>query len=262
MTLIILEPPLKGLELRLKEEEFMRGFLLNSMFLASIGVMSNSVAAPVSVSVPVDHIYVPKGFDTNDNTQVIVTGYLPNLCYKSPSSTVSVTENNISIQLNALFEAPANGVCAEAIVPYMEVVSVGVLAEGTYGIKVNEGASAFLEESVSIVQSPSLDINDHIYAAVDYVERKENTRTVILNGYNPSDCFELSEVKFISNDKDTFAVLPIMKKIRSFCPMKMIPFKYEAEVPADLKAETLLLHVRVMSGDSVNSLFDNKQTIE
>ena len=36
-----------------------------------------------NVLVPVDNVYSPKGFDANDNSEVIVSGFLPNLCYKN-----------------------------------------------------------------------------------------------------------------------------------------------------------------------------------
>ena len=40
--------------------------------------------------------------------------------------------------------------------------------------------------------------------------------------------------------------------------MKMVPFSYDMEVPSNLNAAKVLLHVRVMDGKSVNSIFNNK----
>jgi hypothetical protein len=51
-----------------------------------------------------------------------------------------------------------------------------------------------------------------------------------------------------------------MKKIRDFCPMKMTPFSYDIEVPKSLANPKILLHVRSMDGNSINSIFH--QTFE
>ena len=49
-----------------------------------------------------------------------------------------------------------------------------------------------------------------------------------------------------------------MKRVDDFCPMKLVPFAYKAEVPNELMTDKLLLHVRVMDGLSVNSIFINR----
>ena len=53
-----------------------------------------------------------------------------------------------------------------------------------------------------------------------------------------------------------------MKQVRTHCPKKMIPFTYEFEVPQNLEADKVLLHVRVMDGRSVNTFFNNKPLFE
>lgn len=219
---------------------------------------TRTVLTPSVRAIPVDHVFAPDGFDTNDDTQVIVTGYLPNLCYKSPKASQQVLGKTIDVRVQALYDMPPGTMCLQAIVPFMEAVSVGVLDKGTYNIKVNEGTPSSKAEQIKVVESSSSAIDDHVYAAVDFVETFPGSRTIRLKGYNPSDCFELDQIKMVSNKKDTFAVLPILKQVREACPMKMVPFEYEATVPNELDAETLLLHVRVMNGRSVNALFQNR----
>ncbi len=210
---------------------------------------------PVETLIPVEHIYVPKGFDSNDNSEVILSGHLPNLCHKAPKTTITQEGNKIMIEVTALKYHPTNPFCAEVLVPFIEPVSLGVLDKGMYDIVVN-GKSIFRKEAnIFVAESTSPAIDEHVYANVDHVEREEGSRTVKLVGYNPSDCLEFQEVKVASNDKDTYAMLPIMKKVSDFCPMKMTPFKYEVEVPSDLKNDAVLLHVRAMDGKSVNTLF-------
>lgn len=228
---------------------------------AVVGLLSSAIAlasTPVEILIPVEHIYVPKGFDSNDNTEVVVSGYLPNLCHKAPKSVVTVKGSTIDIKIMALKYETSNPFCPEVLVPFVEPVNVGLLNKGLYDIVVN-GESIYKKEAkINIDESTSNAVDDHIYANVDYVEKTEGSRTVTLVGYNPSDCFILDEVNSVSNDVDTLAVLPKMKQISDFCPMKMIPFKYEMEVPSTLKMDKILLHVRAMDGKSVNTLFDNQ----
>lgn len=223
-------------------------------FLAGLGV---NAAEPVLINVPVDHVYAPKGFDSNDDVEVVVSGYLPNLCYKNPRATYTVEGNKIMINLKARRwnGGEKNALCAEAVVPFLESVHVGILDKGVYDIMVNKTAQG----AIIINEATSDAVDENIYANVHYAQRVEGTRTVKLEGYNPSDCFEFDRVEFVNNGKDTYSVLPKMKQVSPFCPMKMVPFTYEMEVPTDLSADKVLLHVRAMDGKSVNALFYNNE---
>jgi hypothetical protein len=226
-----------------------------------------AVAAPITyeANVPVDHVYTPAGFDSNDSAEAVVTGFLPNLCYKAPKSTVSIKDGKISVSVKATKNITGRGMgfCANVIVPYTESINIGILDKGKYKISVNEGSSWEINNQINIAEASSSSIDDAVYANVDEVSRPDDgSRKVILKGYNPSDCFELKEISIIDNGVDTYSVLPKMKQVRAFCPKKMIPFAYEVEVPEKLEADKVLLHVRVMDGRSVNAFFNNKPLTE
>lgn len=215
------------------------------------------------VGVPVDHIYSPAGFDSNDNSEVAVTGYLPNLCYKAPKATVVITEGKVSVTVKATRNNNAMGFCANVKVPYTEFIQLGVLDKGAHDVAVNEATRWQKFSKLFIAEASSNSIDEVIYANVEEVVRAdENGRKVLLKGYNPSDCFELKEIVVKDNGTDTFSILPKMKQIRANCPKKMIPFAYEVEVPENLAADKVLLHVRVMDGRSVNAFFNNKPLVE
>lgn len=228
-------------------------------FISTLILTSGVVLAgtPISTFVPVDHIYSPKGFDTNDNTEIIIAGYLPNLCHKSPMTSFKLKDNTINIKVEALKYDVSNPYCPEMIVPFIETVNVGMLDKGFYDIIVN-GKTVFQKSAgIYVEEEDSNAIDDYVYANVEYIEKSANARQVILKGYNPSDCFILDEIKVVDNKLDTYSILPIMKQISDFCPMKMVPFSYEVNLPKTLKIAKVLLHVRVMDGESVNSLFPN-----
>ena len=122
----------------------------------------------------------------------------------------------------------------------------------------NAAASAETTAEISIGEPKSESVDNYVYANLNYVEKAEKPRAIVLKGENPSDCFEFDRVEFISNGKDVYSVLPIMKQVKQDCPMRLVPFSIETQVPEGLAAKDLLLHVRGMDGRSVNSLFDNR----
>ena len=215
-------------------------------------------SSPVVLApVPVSHVYSPQGFDSNDNVEVVLKGYLPNLCYRSPSALPKVKDQ--SIQIQAVAYRPTGHVeCAQVAIPFLETAQVGVLDKGDYGISVNPGESNSRSSSIHIAEATSSAIDDFVYANISSVERVPGTRTVMLKGTNPVNCFDLDQIKYISNGKDSYSVLPIMKQVSANCETKPVAFNYMWEVPTELSATepAPLLHVRIMNGKSVNEVFN------
>ena len=203
------------------------------------------------VKVPVESVFAPKGFDTNDDSEVIIEGYLPNLCYKSPRVMVVRSQYAVNIQVVALKNTDPSADCAQMRVPFLETASIGVLDRGKYNIFVN---TIGLDE-LEVIESSSSAIDDYIYANVHNIEIDNHKGIARLKGYNPSDCFEFARFEYISNEKNVYSVLPIMKQVSDFCPKKEVPFSYEFEIPKGLKSDRVLLHVRSMNGKSVNKAF-------
>jgi hypothetical protein len=240
----------------------MKAFLtLSSLIVGGILVPQMSQAStPVEVQVPVENVYTPKGFDSNDRAEVVISGYLPNLCHRSPFSKVRKVGKSIQVELSSLYYEPNNPFCAQMIVPFLETVQVGVLEKGDYEVIVNGGTQDKQRSVLTITEAKQNSVDDYVYAGVEYVDKSAADSTVTLKGYNPSDCYAFDEVVSVSNNKDTYAVLPKMKQVYSFCPMKMIPFSYQYRVPKDLEEKKVLLHVRSMNGKSVNSVYDFNQS--
>lgn len=236
----------------------------NLLALLAILPVASFAGFPIQDSaVPVNHVFSPAGFDSNDNVELVVTGYLPNLCYRSPQSTVSVKDGKISVSVKAQKSIAGMGFCANVIVPFIEHIKVGVLDKGRYQIAVNENSSFVKKSIIAIAEASSNSIDEVVYANVDDIVREDDgTRKMLLKGYNPSDCFELKEIVVIDNEIDTYSVLPKMKQVKAHCPKKMIPFTYEFDVPEKLESDKVLLHVRVMDGRSVNTIFNNKPSME
>lgn len=201
------------------------------------------------IPAPVNHVYVPVGFDNNDSVEVVVTGYFTNTCFSRNTVKVEVKDDKINIAVSAIANSERL-FCAEMIVPFKEVVSVGNLQGGDYEINVN----GTLKESLSVKESSSNAIDEHMYADIEGIERKSGNEFV-LKGWRYSNCIELDKVEVVSNGKDTLSVLPVMKQISNFCPMKMMPVSYSVKLDfSSLKVKEPLLHVRTLDGKSFNKI--------
>jgi len=202
-------------------------------------------------------LFVPRGFDSNDTTEVIVYGYLPNTCYLDPTAQAKVLHNShIAISMNAKFYRNAS--CTAMVVPFLISAKIGQIAAGTYSISVNvDEINAMAQPMASIIieKANSNSIDNHIYANVSSIEVDEENKLIHLKGQNPSPCMELKGIKTIYNGSNVLAVLPIMEKKDDICVFQLTSFHYELPMSVLPKVQTILLHVRRMDGTSFNHLY-------
>lgn len=123
-------------------------FLTAMLFFSSV-----AIAQPEVILAPVEHLYVPTGFDSNDSVEVVVTGNFPNTCYSRNKVEVKVRDAIIDIKVTSL--APEGSLitgraCPEMLVPFKEVVGVGNLQGGEYEIRVNADSVTSLGKKLSI----------------------------------------------------------------------------------------------------------------
>lgn len=218
----------------------------------------NAWAQPQIVTAPVDHLYLPEGFDSNDTVEVVVTGKFPNTCFSRNDVQVQVLEDQIDIQVTAVSHEKTFPIsrCPDMAVPFKEVVHIGNLQGGEYAVKVNANSPFSLKDKLTVAEASSNSVDDHIYAAIEWVERKGGNKA-ILHGWRYSNCIDIDKVEMITNKKDTLSILPVMKHLTDFCPMKMMPTRYEVELPLNtMKMKQPLLHVRTMDGKSVNTIIN------
>lgn len=223
------------------------------MAATSFGVANADI--PQETIVHVENAYAPKGFDSNDNTEVVIEGYLPNVCHKSPNTVSRVNGNTIEIKVTALKYNPSNPFCPQMIVPFLRPVSIGVLKAGTYHIVVNKGTQFETHSQIEVHQATAETVDDFLYAHVEFIQSIPGTRKIALHGYQPSDCLKFEEIIYTSNGVDTYSILPKMKQVSQFCPFKRTPFYAEWEVPKEITRDKVLLHVRKIDGQSYNMLY-------
>lgn len=215
-------------------------------------------SGPLSSAIPVEKVYSPRGYDTEDSAELVIEGVLPDSCHKNPKTDVSINGKNIEVNVSALNYGPEDKYCAEVILPFIKTINLGLLEKGQYNVIVNDD-TPFQRNTRFRIQSPRRTPSDgDMYANVEYIERRADTRTIKLLGHNPSDCYILSDIEVVSNGKNTYSVFPIMEKQSDFCPMKMTPFTYDVTIPNTIRKPEVLIHVRTMTGDSINTIFRNR----
>lgn len=226
-------------------------------------IMSSQLLAQTSnVSAPLDHLFIPSGFDNNDNVEVIVTGKFPNPCYTRNDIEVKVQGDTVNIKVTSIIrdDQPV-ALCEDLKVPFSETVRIGSLQAGQYKIKVNNGLKSGLTGTIDVGLSSSSSVDENLYAKVEYVELGFTgglSGDATLIGKSISSCVVFDRVEYISNKSDTISILPIMKKISDDCPEDdsriEIPVKFN---PRTLNAKNIMLYVRSIDGKSIHT-FINK----
>ena len=234
----------------------MRNTLLATALILSSSVMAQS---PSVVEAPVDHLFVPSGFDNNDNVEVVVTGKFPNPCFSRNKVEVEVKDDTVIIDVTSLSKE-SESMCEDLKVPFSETVTIGNLQAGDYKIVVNQGTAYQLNGKLDVAVSSSNSVDDHLYAKIDYVELGFTgglSGDALLVGASVSPCLALDRVEYLSNNQDTLSILPIMKKVGQDCPEKLtklsIPVKFD---PKKIPSEKVLLFVRSIDGKSVHTFIE------
>lgn len=209
---------------------------------------------PIKVPISFGKLYVPVGFDNNDNVQIVGEGMFPNTCYRYATTLVKVDHKAKTIRLNTVaFKYP--GVCLQVMVPFDRVVDVGILKEGEYSIITNNDNQNV--GRVSIHTSKTKEADDFMYAPISqaYFQSKNSVNKVFLTGNLPSSCMKLKEIKS-QIQSDVLVIQPIVE-IDPSVPCVGGQFHFETSVDVGfMKSGRYLLHVRTMNGKSVNNLVD------
>lgn len=226
--------------------------VIASLFVGGAIANADTPGSGDLVNVEAQYVFAPEGFDDNDETVIVLDGYLPSGCYKLTRPEYSVDESTKTINVKPMaryFDTP----CIEALVPYQIEVKVGILAEGMYSVKLNE----VVAENLSIAESTSAGPDDFLYAPIDGASvSKDPSGALIatLEGRFTNSCMTWEELKVQDNGK-TVNILPVMKIEGANCVAGEFPFKRDVAIPTSVVAGRHLLHIRSLNGNAVNHLF-------
>lgn len=231
----------------------MKNLIVLAAFFSLISFNAHA-ESPGRVGVNFNRVYVPEGFDSNDNVQFVGEGLFANSCYRPAQTKVTVDDTTKTITVSpAAYEY--EGLCLQVILPFDRVVDVGILKGGDYTI-LRANSNEELGE-LHVNQATTRSADDFLYAPVEqaYLHQKNGKKTIYLTGQFPMDCMKLQEVKATIN-KDVIVLQPIAAMNEgASCKQGQFPFEASVDVSTASKGR-YLIHVRSMNGKAVNSLVD------
>jgi len=227
---------------------------------------AQSARNPVLIPASVDKVFVPLGFDDNDNAEVIIHGRFPNTCYKTgpASATVDYAQKKILIKASSYLYSGV--MCGQVMVPYIQSIKFGIVNVGDYSIEVEgspQAVTTSLKIAAHVVDTP----DDYLYANVETASldvSTDGTQSLTLTGTNPLPiigCIVLQEIRTNVTPGNVLVTQPISSfENGPICntPEGAMHFSKTIRLPERVHGEGLI-HVRVMDGESFNRLFEMPQ---
>ena len=209
------------------------------------------------VSVDAVDLFVPNGFDSNDEIVVVLDGYLPNSCYRLTRPEIEIDQALRSIKLTQMARR-FPGPCIVPLVPFTNVIHIGTLESGNYQVSTNKG---MLLKNLNVeldTGSGAYGPDDFLYAPVDSVsvaKTADGRFEARINGRFTNDCMEFEDVRVIHKGR-VIELLPILKGTASGnCQATEKPFTKTVRLPDELQVGRNLVHVRSLNGSSINAVF-------
>lgn len=228
----------------------------------------------VREALPVIHVYVPHGFDSNDTTEILISGYRPDNSYQNEKAAVRVIDQTIFIDVTAERNINPNLRSIQIVTSFLLPARPDLpLDPGKYSIVVNGNTRHEKLSEIHIAAATSPGVDDNIYPNVKWVERIPGSRKIILHVEQPGqkNCFKKMSIdpiingdewnkKVKSNPRvtDTLSLKPRLIQVKANCDLrKTHHFEWEYTVPEINGLDVILLHIRIWSRRSINVLFAN-----
>lgn len=213
-----------------------------------------AASTPTTVPVSMQKLFVPNGFDSNDNVQIVGAGLYANSCYRNAETKVRVDHEKKTVFVLAL-AYHYDGYCLQVVLPFDRVIDVGILQEGTYSI-VQELDGKTLGQ-ITLRKATGDGPDDFMYAPISqaFFQSRGLDNRVFLAGEFPLSCMRLKEVR-VHAQTDVLVIQPIVEIDSSRpCVDGRYPFENMTDV-GFLPSGRYLLHVRSMNAKSINTLFE------
>lgn len=100
------------------------------------------------VTIGINDVFIPGGFDSEADAYVVVNGIFPNGCYRWSGAEVShVSSFKHEIKSKALV---SQGMCIMVLVPFTKEIRLGQLASGEHKLKFVNGDGTYLEKTMKV----------------------------------------------------------------------------------------------------------------
>lgn len=231
-----------------------------NVVLAITIIMFFSMSARATGVVDTRYLFVPVGFDDNDEIVAVADGYLASPCLKISSSVVKkdLVTKLITVDVQTKKEP---GDCKwDFRVPFTTVLTLGSLPVGEYTVRTIDGK---LQEKLKVTEAKSGSVDNSLYAPVDKAQVKVNSDgrfEAVVEGRFTDTCSTVGEL-VLSDSGKTLELLPLMRRERpdaheGQCEPRETRFIAKKVLP-ELMPGRYLLHVRSLNGQSINDVFSN-----
>ncbi len=226
-------------------------------FIILVGLPRLRAGENSPISAAIDQIFVPTGYDSNDQIEIVVDGHLPDTCYRLDKEEVVWDPFNHKVKINV--SAQKVGPCLGVSVPFNITVKLGTVLSGKYTILSENVQAILLVNPAKVVGQ-----DDFPYAPVDdaYIEYIPGIgHRVWIEGRFTNTCLKIYEIKVVDSGR-TIQVLPFMKMTKEDdfgqpCQTTNRAFGMVTALPKRAEAGRFLVHIRSLNGRSINRVYSS-----
>lgn len=238
--------------------------ILISAFITSTAVASVHLESnrPEEIPAPVTRVFVPHGFDDNDNVEIVVYGEFQDSCLRVGDAVADVDAAARRIEVTVTALRYPGTECVPLVAPFLLTARVGLLAQGDYEVYLNRSSERATRFTVATSQRPSAD--DYLYAPVRSASVElgpDGRQALVLEGRYPPmfiACPVLDRVQTYRNPHDVLVALPILRVDPGPCENVPQTFRIRQALTEPFDAPGLV-HIRVLNGASLNLFVDPAQ---
>ncbi len=234
-------------------------YLLGAIVAFTITAHAQPIPVGESISYLPKRIFVPIGFDDNDNSQVVLDGFYPNTCFTVGTTSLEIDHEKREIKIDSHTIYIPGAVCLDVLVPYTVTVDLGLLRVGTYSVlaKPEVGNYVFFK-NLPVEQAKVQGPDNFLYAPVSAISFQQDSTTfaatISLKGEFTSTCMKLEGVKILRPAKDLVELLPVAKMEGTDCKRRAVPFETSVKIENDIPKGRVLIHVRSLNGQAINQV--------
>lgn len=218
---------------------------------------------PLVVDAPIEKIFIPDGFDDNDNVEVVLHGEFPSSCYNigNATATVDAVSKKVKVQASALYYPDA--ICIQTITPFIHPVKLGLVPEGEFKVEMQDDPE--VTRTLRVKERTTESPDDFLYAPVDSatidIDFQTGKQSLVLKGRFPFmfiGCMVMQEVEVLRSPSDTLVVLPKAEIVDGEACEQQVEdrsYTYRQGLSEPFYGEGLL-HVRTLHSSSINQLID------
>lgn len=210
-----------------------------------------------SVQISSTRTFAVPQFSAMEDVQIVLEGTLANSCYslEKPAVQVSPALSRIDIQPRATLRT---GACPETLVPWTQVVNLGVLPVGAYMVVVGITGQPRI---IRVVPSADRQPNAPTLAPVDsvdvQVDFKTQKITATIRGRLPANCSGVERVNIDDHQQsiELTAILQSPCNTSSANLLTHVPYSKTVELPARAPGRYLVA-IKSLEGQTLHRMFD------